>query len=83
MFSAFLLQLVVAVHGTDDVLDVVHEALAVGKAAQQQGLAAVRALGFALLDPGAQAVLAGQLAARRAHPRLLYVLEADVALQER
>jgi hypothetical protein len=42
----------------------------------------VRALGLALLDPGAQAVLAGELAAGWAHSGLFYVLKADVALQE-
>jgi hypothetical protein len=42
----------------------------------------VGALGFALLDPGAEAVVAGELAAGGAHSGLFYVLKADVALQE-
>jgi hypothetical protein len=65
------------------VLDVVHEAFTVREAAQEEGLAAVRALGLALFDPCPQAVLAGEFAAGWAHPGFLYVLEADVALQER
>jgi hypothetical protein len=83
MVAALFLHLLVAVHGAEQVLDVVHEALAVREAAQQEGLAAVRALGLALFDPCPQAVLAGELAAGRAHAGFLYILEADVALQER
>lgn len=83
MLAALLLQSVVAVDGTEQVLDVVDEAFTVGEAAQELRLAAVRALRLALLDPGAQAVLAGELAAGRTHPGFLNVLVADVALQER
>jgi hypothetical protein len=42
----------------------------------------VRTLGLAFLNPGSQAVLAGQLAARWTHFGLLYILETDVALKE-
>lgn len=80
---ALLLHAVAAVEGAQQLLDVVDEALAVREAAEEERLAAVRALGLALLDPGAQAVLAGQLAAGGTHARLLHRLQADVALQER
>lgn len=83
MLGALLLYAVAALQSTQQLLDVVDEALAVREAAEQEGLAAVRALGLALLDPGAQAVVAGQLAAGGTHPRLLHRLQADVALQER
>jgi hypothetical protein len=83
VLTALLLHPLVAVHRAQQVLDIVDEALAVGEAAEEEGLAAVGALGLALLDPGAQTVLAGQFAARGTHPRLLHVLEADVALQKR
>ena len=82
MLAALLLRALAAVHRAQQLPDVVHEALAVREAAEQQRLAAVRALGLALLDPGAQAVLAGQLAAGGTHARLLHRLQADVALQE-
>jgi hypothetical protein len=82
MLAAFLFQLLVAVHRTQQVLDVVHESLAVGEAAQEERFAAVRAFGFAFFDPGSEAVVAGQLAAGGAHPRLLDILKADVALQK-
>lgn len=40
-------------------LDIVYEALAVCEATKQKGLSAVWTLGFALLDPGSEAALAG------------------------
>lgn len=40
-------------------LDIVYETLAVCETAQQKGLPAVWTLGFALLDPGSEAALAG------------------------
>ena len=40
------------------------------------------ALRFALLDPGSKAVLASQFTAGWAHSWFLYVLKADVALEE-
>ena len=82
VLAPLLLRALAAVHRAQQLPDVVHEALAVRKTAEQQRLAAVRALGLALLDPGAQAVLAGQLAAGGTHARLLHRLQADVALQE-
>lgn len=83
MVHALLLQLFVVVHRTQQVLYVVYEALAVRKAPQQQWLPAVRTFRLALLDPGPEAVVAGELTARGTHPRLLHILKADVALQER
>jgi hypothetical protein len=82
MVGTLLLQSFVAVHLAEQVPHVVYEALAVGEAAQEEGLAAMRALGLALLDPGAEAVVAGEFAAGGTHPWLFYVLKADVALQE-
>lgn len=82
MLIAFFLQLVVAVHRTDDMFDIVDKAFAIGKAAEQKCLPTMRTLGLALFDPRPQAVLAGELAAGGTHPWLFHVLEADVTLQE-
>lgn len=43
----------------------------------------MRTLRLALLDPGSETVLTGQLAAGGAHSGFLDCLETDVALQER
>jgi hypothetical protein len=82
MLRALLFHFLVAVHLAEKVLHVIDESLAVSEAAEQEWFSAVRALRFALLDPGAQAILAGELAARWAHSGFFYVLKADVALQE-
>lgn len=63
-------------------LDVVDKTLAICKTAKEKSLPTVRTLWLALLDPGPETALAGQLAAVGAHPWLFYDLEADVALQE-
>ncbi len=63
-------------------LDVIYKPFAIGKAAQQQGLTAVRTFRLTLLDPSSKAVVAGKLTARRAHSWLLHILETDVALKE-
>lgn len=53
MLTALLLRFIVAVHGTDDMLDIVDKSLAICKTSQKEGLSAVRALGFALFNPRA------------------------------
>lgn len=82
MLSAFLLEAIVTINRAQQVLDVVHKALAVCEATKQLWLSAVWTFWFALFDPGAKTVLTGQFAAGWAHPRLLDVLEADVALKK-
>ena len=82
MVCTFLLDLLVAVHSLEEVADIADEALALGEVIEGHDFPAVRALGPPLLDPLAQALLAGHLAAAGAHPWLLQPLEADVAVQE-
>jgi hypothetical protein len=83
MLLAFLLHfIVIIIHRTQEMFDVVYESLAICKTAEQEGLSAVGTLRLALLDPGSKAVLAGQFTARWAHSWLFYVLKANVALQE-
>lgn len=82
MLLALLLQPFVAVHLAEEVPHVVYEPLAVREAPQQERFSAVRALWLALLDPGAEAVVAGELAAGGTHSGFFHVLKADVALQE-
>ena len=61
---------------------VVDEPFAICETDQSHRFSAVGALWFGLLDPGAEAVLTGQLGAGGAHAWFLDVLKADVALQE-
>ena len=58
----------------------VYKALAVGKAAEKHGFAAVGTLRLTFLDPCAEAVLTGQLGTRGAHSWLSHILEANIAL---
>lgn len=53
MLAAFFFQLLVIVDRTDEVFDVVDEALAIGEAAQQERFSAMRTFRFAFLYPGA------------------------------
>jgi hypothetical protein len=82
VLTALLLGFLVAFHRAEQVFDVVDEPLAVGEAAEEEGFAAVGTFGFALLDPGAETVLAGEFAAGGIHAGLLDFLETDVAQQE-
>ena len=82
MFGASLFCFGVVVHRGEQVLYVVDEPFAVCKTNQSHCFSAVGALWLGLLDPGAEAVLAGQLGAGGAHAWFLDVLKADVALQE-
>jgi hypothetical protein len=59
MIHALLFHLLVAIHRTQQVLDVVYKTLTVCEVPQQKGLTAVRALWLALLDPSSEAVLTG------------------------
>ena len=82
MFAALFLEFFVALHGGEEVAHVVDEAFAVCEAAEEEGLATVGTLWFALFDPGAETVLAGEFAAGGAHSGFLDGLEADVALDK-
>lgn len=82
MLHAFLPDFLILLHLAEQVADITNEAFTLGKVAKGGHLAAMRALGAVVLDPGAQAFLAGHLAAGRAHFGLLQRLETDVAVQE-
>ena len=76
-----LLEFLVAIQRTDQVLDVVKKTFTVSETSQQHRLAAVRALGLALLDPGPKTILAGQFRTGWTHFGLAHILETDVALK--
>ena len=83
MLLTFLFCLLVVVHITQQMLYIIHKSLAVCEIAKQHWLTTVRTFWFWLLNPCTQTVLTSQLWTWRTHTRLLHVLKAYVALQER
>ena len=82
MLLALLFQSFVAVHLAEEMSHIIYKSLAVGKTTQKKRFSTVRTLWFTFLDPGAEAVVTGQLAAGRAHSGFFNILKADVALQK-
>jgi hypothetical protein len=82
MLFTFLFSSFTSVNDIKHLSDVSNESFTFSKVSKGHHFPAMWTLCFLFLDPGAKALFAGHLAARRTHFRLLQRLVANIAVEE-